>query len=66
MRFTLNGSAADGEGTVADLVAQRFGARGGRGIAVAVNGIVVPRGAWVATAILDGDRVDIVTAVQGG
>ncbi|MGI8667738.1 MAG: sulfur carrier protein ThiS [Jatrophihabitans sp.] len=36
------------------------------GIAVAVNGEVVPRGSWPVTVLNDGDRVDVVTAVQGG
>jgi sulfur carrier protein len=38
----------------------------GSGIAVAVNGEVVPRRGWPATAVADGDQVEIVTAVQGG
>jgi sulfur carrier protein len=37
-----------------------------RGIAVAVNSEVVPRSGWQGTEIADGDRVDVVTAVQGG
>jgi sulfur carrier protein len=37
-----------------------------RGIAVAVNGEVVPRGRWVAQPVAEGDRVEIVGAVQGG
>jgi sulfur carrier protein len=36
------------------------------GVAVAVNGDVVPRGAWAATPLRDGDQVEVVTAVQGG
>jgi sulfur carrier protein len=36
------------------------------GIAVAVNSEVVPRGCWADTAVRPGDRVDVVTAVQGG
>jgi sulfur carrier protein len=36
------------------------------GIAVAVNEMVVPRGAWETTRLDDGDRVEILTAVQGG
>jgi sulfur carrier protein len=36
------------------------------GIAVAVNSEVVPRGSWPDTAIQPGDRIDVVTAVQGG
>ena len=36
------------------------------GVAVAVNGEVVPRRAWPATPLRDGDQVEVVTAVQGG
>lgn len=36
------------------------------GIAAAVNEAVVPRGRWAATALGDGDRVEVLTAVQGG
>ncbi|MFI9624300.1 sulfur carrier protein ThiS [Streptomyces sp. NPDC052042] len=38
----------------------------GSGVAAAVNESVVPRGQWPATALHDGDRVEILTAVQGG
>jgi sulfur carrier protein len=37
-----------------------------KGIAVAVNGEVLPRRHWAATALADSDQVEIVTAVQGG
>jgi sulfur carrier protein len=36
------------------------------GVAAAVNGEVVPRRCWPATLVRDGDRVEVVTAVQGG
>ncbi|RKE18676.1 sulfur carrier protein ThiS [Streptomyces sp. TLI_171] len=36
------------------------------GIAAAVNEAVVPRSSWPATALSAGDRVEILTAVQGG
>jgi sulfur carrier protein len=38
----------------------------GRGIAVAVNGVVVPRGAWAHTPLAEADKVEVLTAVQGG
>jgi sulfur carrier protein len=63
---TLNGElreVADGA-TVAALVAL-LGA-GGRGVAVALAGEVVPRGRWEETAVADGDRVEVVAAIQGG
>ncbi|MEU9758483.1 sulfur carrier protein ThiS [Streptomyces sp. NPDC047987] len=52
-------------GTALDaLVAGLTSARSG--VAAAVNESVVPRGQWSATPLLDGDRVEILTAVQGG
>ncbi|MFI1091311.1 sulfur carrier protein ThiS [Streptomyces sp. NPDC020917] len=36
------------------------------GVAAAVNETVVPRARWAATPLADGDRVEILTAVQGG
>ncbi len=37
-----------------------------RGIAVALNGAVVPRAAWPQTPLRAGDTVEIVRARQGG
>lgn len=37
-----------------------------RGIAVAVDGFVVPCGKWDTTVLRADDTVEIVTAVQGG
>ncbi len=36
------------------------------GIAVAVNGAVVPRGAWSTTALGEQDRIEVLGAAQGG
>ncbi len=38
----------------------------GRGIAIAVNDAVVSRSRWEEHALRDGDRIEIVRAVQGG
>jgi len=38
----------------------------GAGIAVAVNGEVLPRGAWPSTALAERDRVEVLGAAQGG
>jgi sulfur carrier protein len=64
-RIELNGRPHDiGTGTtVADLVAAL--ARDASGCAVAVNGVVVPRGDW-QRAVAAGDHVEVLTAVQGG
>ena len=37
-----------------------------RGVAVAVDGEVVPRTGWDTFAIADGARVEVLTAMQGG
>jgi sulfur carrier protein len=68
MQVLVNGRAAelpDGA-TVASVVAALDLPAAGRGVAVAVDAEVVPRGAWDRTALADGARVEVVHAVQGG
>jgi sulfur carrier protein len=36
------------------------------GVAVALNGEVVPRTDWTSTIVREADRVEVLTAVQGG
>ncbi|NLU67652.1 sulfur carrier protein ThiS [Streptomyces sp. HNM0574] len=36
------------------------------GVAAAVNEAVVPRGQWAGLRLAEGDRVEVLTAVQGG
>ncbi|MFN7709094.1 MAG: sulfur carrier protein ThiS [Sphingobacteriia bacterium] len=36
------------------------------GIAVAINGQVVPRGQWASRTLAEGDRLEVVRAFQGG
>jgi sulfur carrier protein len=67
MHITLNGTTIDFEGdTLAALLAARGIAMGQGGVAVAVNGSVVPRSHWAAQKITAGDRVEIVRAIAGG
>jgi sulfur carrier protein len=49
-----------------DVIVGHGDAEPRRGIAVAVNGSVVPRARLADTALSEGARVEIVTAVQGG
>ncbi len=67
MIVTLNGERREvpGDATVATLVSM-LGSDGGRGVAVALGGEVVPRGEWDATRIGDGAQVEVVAAIQGG
>jgi sulfur carrier protein len=66
VQVKLNGEPHDlpDGATIAEAVAQLTAAA--TGVAAAVNGDVVPRGSWAATALHDGDQVEVVTAVQGG
>jgi len=52
--------------TVAALLAEKEISTDMRGIAVAVNGRVVPRGDWPDMPLKPGDTVEIVLARQGG
>jgi sulfur carrier protein len=58
-------SVAD-DATVADLLRGLDVDPGRRGIAVAVEGEVVPRSTWDEAVLGRGARVEIVNAVQGG
>ena len=51
--------------TLAELLAAR-GIAVSRGVAVAVNGIVVPSGAWRERMLVAGDRIEIVRPFGGG
>ncbi|EXI69280.1 MAG: sulfur carrier protein ThiS [Candidatus Accumulibacter adjunctus] len=50
--------------TVAELIVALE--HGGKRIAVERNGEIVPRGLHGETALVDGDRIEIVVAVGGG
>ena len=66
MTVTVNGQLWElPAGTTLTDVLEQFGAPVS-GIAVAVDGAVVPRASWPGTALREGASVDVVTAVQGG
>ena len=68
MRLLLNGREAelpDGAVVAAVLDALQVPAQG-RGVAVAVDAEVVPRGRWSDTPLHEGAKVEVVHAVQGG
>jgi sulfur carrier protein len=66
MRVTVNGGTREvGDGaSVADVVA--VVTRQARGVAVAVNGEVVPRARWAQVELRTDDQVEVLTASQGG
>ena len=65
---TLNGDRRIlPEGATVQDAVEAAGASGdGRGVAVALDGEVVPRGEWPATPLEDGREVEVLHAVQGG
>jgi sulfur carrier protein len=64
----LNGERRElGESaTVAAAVRLAGAPEGGRGVAVALDGEVVPRGAWTTTEVHEGQELEVLHAVQGG
>jgi sulfur carrier protein len=64
----LNGAAHElpADATVASALAELELSPDERGVAVAVQGEVVPRGQWARRPLCAGDRVEVVRAVQGG
>jgi sulfur carrier protein len=68
MTVIVNGQPAQGQAgqPVAGLLADLGHPAGGPGIAVAVNGEVVPRSTWSTTTLDDHDRIEVLGASQGG
>ncbi len=68
MTIELNGKPLQlsDRATVAEAVDRAGAAAERRGIAVAVDGEVVPRSAWHSTELSDGQQVEVVGAIQGG
>lgn len=66
MTVTVNGQPWDlPDGATLTDVLERFGAPS-RGVAVALDGAVVPRVSWPGALLHQDARVDVLTAVQGG
>ena len=67
MTVVVNGEPCElrDEATIADVVATLV-ERAERGVAVAVDGEVVPRSKWETTRLRDGAHVEVLRAVQGG
>jgi len=68
MRIELNGRAQElPEGATLDVAVRESGAgEGGRGVAVALDGEVVPRSEWERTPLREGQAVEVLAAIQGG
>lgn len=68
MTVVVNGQSQEvSAGVTVDRLLQVLGHDpSGAGIAVALNGEVVPRGAWPTTALGERDRIEVLGAAQGG
>lgn len=68
IRVTLNGEAQElaAPCTLAELLAARGVGPERSGVAVALDGRVVPRAQWAHTPLSGGEQVEVVTARQGG
>ena len=64
----VNGRELDGcDGArVSELLTQLGVEPHARGVAVAVDGVVVPRAQWETRTVAGGARVEALTAMQGG
>jgi sulfur carrier protein len=66
--ITVNGAEAQvpAGARIADVLDALGVEPGRRGVAIAVDGEVVPRGEWATTTLSADARVEVVQAVQGG
>lgn len=65
---TVNGESVsiEPETTVLALVAMRTGRQQPVGVAVARNGVVLPRSEWATRIVQHGDEYELVGVMQGG
>ncbi len=67
MRVEINGNEHElAEGASIRDAAEAVGVQPGRGVAVALDGEVVPRGELEAVRLREGQRVEVVAAIGGG
>jgi thiazole synthase len=68
MRIELNGEARElpDAATLADAVREAGADSEARGLAVALDGEVIPRGEWEWKALREGQSVEVLAAIQGG
>ncbi|MEU7475290.1 sulfur carrier protein ThiS [Lentzea sp. NPDC042327] len=66
MKAKVNGTFRElSDGTSVAAVVSLVGAPAA-GVAVALDGVVVPKALWDRTIVPDGGVVEVLTAVQGG
>ncbi len=62
----VNGSEQPDAPTLASLLERLGVSEQARGIAIALDGQVVPRSQWPSATLAPGTRVEVVGAIQGG
>lgn len=65
-KLIVNGESSTFVPELAQLLEEHDISAHSKGVAVARNGVIVPRQQWAGTQLQPGDRIDIVGAVQGG
>jgi sulfur carrier protein len=68
LKIILNGKSSDVRGGESVLAAiEQLGLpHDARGVAVAVDGEVIPRAQWEDVRLSEGARVEVLSAMQGG
>jgi len=68
VRIELNGGVVElaDAATLADAARAAGAPQSARGVAVALDGEVVPRSEWDSTPLRDGATVEVLAAIQGG
>lgn len=67
MNVSVNGDAREvAQGATIEEVVRSLGAGAELGVAVAVNGEVVPKKNWAEATLNEGDRVEVLRAIGGG
>ncbi len=68
MKIEVNGSIVSlaAGSTVRSAIEASGAATGDRGVAVAIDGEVVPRSEWETTTLAEGQKVEVLAAIQGG
>jgi sulfur carrier protein len=68
MNLTINGKqeSIEGSPTISEVIARLGKDPAGKGLAVALNGEVVPRSKWDQRRVETDDRIELLEAAQGG
>ena len=67
MNVILNGESTELERPMhLEALLQVFSIDAERGVAIAVNGMVIPRREWTHKELAAGDEIEVIRATQGG